>query len=204
MEIAILAGGKSSRFGSNKALADWFGRPLISHIVERSLNITEKVFIVANNKEPYAFLDLPVYPDIYPGRGPLSGLHSALYHISSNWVFLLGCDMPLIEPRLISHMVEQKGWASVTTVALNGRMEPLHSLYHRSLLFLLEPLLKAGSTMGLQQFIRSLPYVAIGEEIVLQFCPHLKCLQSANTPTALKALKRVALNHQRGLSGKAG
>jgi len=103
METAILAGGRSSRFGANKALADWFGAPLIAAITEKARTVTEKVFIISNDEVPYRFLDIPVYPDIYPGMGPLSGLHSALSHAASNRVMVLACDMPLLNTDLLRH-----------------------------------------------------------------------------------------------------
>ncbi len=193
METAILAGGRSSRFGANKALADWFGAPLIATIAEKAGAVTEKVFIISNDEAPYRFLDIPVYPDIYPGMGPLSGLHSALSHAASNRVMVLACDMPLLNTDLLRHLISIRSWAPVITVEAKGRIEPLHSVYHRSLLHPAGLLLASGVGVGLTRFIESLPHRTLSEEAVRRFCPSLVCLASANTPEALARLKGVAL-----------
>ena len=79
----ILAGGASSRFGSNKALALLRGRPIISHVAA----VLEKTFhshlLVTNSPETYQFLGWQMTTDIHPGQGPLAGIHSALQAIRS-------------------------------------------------------------------------------------------------------------------------
>src|SRR5262245_66652886 len=73
----ILAGGESRRMGRNKALVEVGGRPLITRVAEQASHLTNQVFLSANDATPYRFLGLPARHDLYPGQGPLCGLHAA-------------------------------------------------------------------------------------------------------------------------------
>jgi len=203
LEIAILAGGRSSRFGSNKALAPWRGRPLLISVVERLRRLTERIFIIANDPAPYRPLGLPIHPDLYPGGGPLAGLHSALVHARGEALFLLACDMPLVEPRLVAHMARlarRHRWMRIVTVERGGRWEPLHSIYPVHLAREAEGLLKAGQRWGLRRFMAGYRPVVVPEAEAARFCPGLHCLQGANTPEELERLLRVAEAGQSGFS----
>jgi molybdenum cofactor guanylyltransferase len=74
---AVLAGGASKRFGEDKALFPYRGKPLLQWVLE-SLQGAQERFVVANR--PYEGFGVPVYPDLLPGADSLSGLHSALSH----------------------------------------------------------------------------------------------------------------------------
>src|ERR1043166_4342024 len=102
--VAILAGGESRRFGSNKALADFEGETLVGRAARRLGPLTNDLFLVANDPAPYAFLGLVVHPDDRPGHGPLSGLHAALLRARHEWTFLVACDMPHASPAVAEAM----------------------------------------------------------------------------------------------------
>jgi molybdopterin-guanine dinucleotide biosynthesis protein A len=67
----ILAGGRNSRFGGNKALHIYEGEPLVQRIARSVEKSIPAINIIANEQDIYSFLNLPVYPDIVPGLGPL-------------------------------------------------------------------------------------------------------------------------------------
>lgn len=103
---AVLAGGRSERFGSDKALALWRGRPLIAHAAEILSRHSDAVVVCGRMAAP---LDLPCLPDRpHPGLGPLGGLCAALEHAAANGhrqVLTIGCDMPLIDEALIAALI---------------------------------------------------------------------------------------------------
>ena len=98
----ILAGGQSSRMGSNKALLPFQGGRFIEAIHRQFSELFPEVLLVTNNPEQYTFLPCSKVADIYPGLGALAGLHSGLYHAANPHIFAAACDMPWLNSSLIS------------------------------------------------------------------------------------------------------
>jgi molybdopterin-guanine dinucleotide biosynthesis protein A len=186
---AILAGGKSRRFGSNKALAPWFTGYVIDAVVQAAMGACQEVIIIANEPEPYSYSGLPVFPDILPGLGPLAGLQSALCHAKAEKIFLLGCDMPLLNPELLNLMWEIPTWAPVVIPGTPRGLEPLHAIYHKSLLPIVDHQINSGN-LSLQSLVRDIPCHIVSPADILKVCPSFECLSSVNTPGDLAKLKR--------------
>ncbi len=130
---ALLAGGESRRFGRDKSLADWNGRPLIEKAATALTATCGHVILLANDPEPYSFLGLEHTPDLRPGKGPLAGLEAALA-AATQWVLLAACDMPCLSVRLLRHLIRVKnGFRAVIPEGPQGP-EPLCAIYHRSML----------------------------------------------------------------------
>ncbi|MBI4051993.1 MAG: molybdenum cofactor guanylyltransferase [Elusimicrobia bacterium] len=104
----VLAGGSSSRFGSNKALAPWRGKPLILHVLEILKPVFSSCLVVARETSDYEslHLDVPVIGDRVSKRHPLVGILSGLEHSKSDCNFICGCDMPLLQSRLVEFLCE--------------------------------------------------------------------------------------------------
>ncbi|NLV69063.1 MAG: molybdenum cofactor guanylyltransferase, partial [Spirochaetes bacterium] len=100
----IIAGGKSGRFGSDKSLHVFNGKPLVRHVYDAVHPVIDKIFIAANDPEKFAFMGLEVVPDIIPDLGPLGGIYTALETFELKRVFVLPCDMPYLSSELISFM----------------------------------------------------------------------------------------------------
>ncbi len=136
----MLAGGRSSRFGQDKALYVYNGQPLAAWALDSFAKADER-FLVSSR--PYD-LGVPVHPDLYPGSS-LGGLHTALFHAVNDWVAVAACDMPFLTPdywqRLLRHT---QGVQAVVVRGPDGRLEPLAALYHKVLLPSAEARLQAG------------------------------------------------------------
>src|SRR5262245_20029247 len=78
LSVAILAGGKSSRLGQDKAFVEVRGRPLIEDLVAQTEGVGTETLIVTNHPKAYRYLNLPLFSDVLPERGPLGGLYTAL------------------------------------------------------------------------------------------------------------------------------
>ncbi len=142
---AILAGGRSSRFGTNKALSLFDGRPLLTWPVETLRPATDDLFLVANDPDPYAAFGLPIHADARPGMGALSGLHSALTHSRHDRILVVGCDMPWVDRGLFELLLDAiEGHDAAVPISDSG-IEPLHAVYHRGALAAMERALDAGS-----------------------------------------------------------
>ncbi len=188
---AILAGGKSRRFGSNKALAPWFNGYVIDAVVQAAMGECHEVIIIANESEPYSYSGLPVFPDILPGLGPLAGLQSALRHAKAEKIFLLGCDMPLLNPELLNLMWEIPTWAPVVIPGTPHGLEPLHAIYHKSLLPIVDHRINSGN-LSLQSLVRDIPRHIVSPADILKVCPTFECFTSVNTPEKLARLEKFA------------
>ena len=99
MNAILLAGGESSRFGSNKALARIKGQTMIYYILSSLKKVYSKIYIIGDKKE-YSFLQnsgkIRIKEDIIPEKGPLGGLYTGLKYSSADYNVLVGCDMPLL------------------------------------------------------------------------------------------------------------
>lgn len=130
----ILAGGASSRFGSNKALALLQGNHMIQHVAAVLESLFPQRLLVTNTPEIYRFLGWEMSGDIYVGCGPLAGIHAALTHISTQQAFIVGCDMPNINIRLIDFICNLPGDWDVALPWLESGPEPLYAVYRKSCL----------------------------------------------------------------------
>jgi FdhD protein/molybdopterin-guanine dinucleotide biosynthesis protein A len=183
----LLAGGKSSRFGSNKALAFFQGKPLISHAAELFSRLFSETLLVTNNPETYAFLGWPMTGDIFVGSGPLAGIHAALNKVASPQILVIGCDMPLIQEPLIRLLCrESAGWGVVVPELKQG-LEPLCAVYQKSCLTVIEGNLNEGQRK-LNRLFEQLQTKKIPEPILRQADPKLLSFENINRLPDLEAL----------------
>lgn len=140
----ILAGGRSSRFGTNKSLALFKGAPLISHVAKCLETIFPERLLVTNDPGGFAFLDWPMTGDLFRHCGPLGGIHAALAQMRTERGFIIGCDMPLLQPDFITALCSLEGEWDVALPWLSTGPEPLHAVYHRKAKDFLERRLLLG------------------------------------------------------------
>lgn len=140
----VLAGGKSSRMGQNKALLEVMGEPLVA-IMVRSLAAVAQGVTVVGDPQIYAGLGFPVIPDHYPGCGPLAGIHAVLRHTPYDWNLIAACDMPAPEGIWTELLCQPRHAFDCVLPVSGGRLEPLGALYHRRCLPSIEAALAAGT-----------------------------------------------------------
>ena len=128
----LLAGGGSSRMGTNKALLPLGGRPVIERLVDMMSGLFAELILIANDPDPYQYLGLPIYPDIYVRRGPLAGIHAALTHTCHDRIFVMGCDMPLVTRGMVDHIIAAGASHPVCVPVADGFVQHLCGVYHKS------------------------------------------------------------------------
>lgn len=132
MNAVILVGGKSSRMGTNKAFLELKGKTFIELQIELLREMFDEISISANTPSEYEYLNLPIFKDICPGKGPLGGIYTSLINSSSLHTFMLACDMPFVGPELIKHLKDlTKEYDVVIPKSENG-LEPLHAFYSKN------------------------------------------------------------------------
>ncbi|NJK41868.1 MAG: molybdenum cofactor guanylyltransferase [Acaryochloridaceae cyanobacterium SU_2_1] len=134
----ILAGGQSSRMGTDKALVSWQGTPLLQRVCEAACRCCAMVFILTPWPERYQeILPSQCQPllEILPGQGPLLALQQGLQKISAPWVLLLACDLPHLQPALLGQWISQLSQLSPQTLAYvpyhAGRWQPFCGFYRQ-------------------------------------------------------------------------
>lgn len=142
----ILAGGKSTRMGENKSLLEINGKKIILIIKELLENIFEDVIIISDNCFDYNFLNIPVYPDIFKDKGPLSGIHSGLMNSRNEKNFIISCDMPLVSLELINYITEYRTEKDIIITSVKSYIQPLCGIYAKSILSKMDRLLSDEQT----------------------------------------------------------
>lgn len=134
LSVAVLAGGESRRMGTDKALLDVEGEPLVVRVAARFDALSDDVFVVC--KQPLE-LDVPEVLDEREDRTPLSGVITALRAARHARVFVCGCDMPELSPDLVAELASGTG-TDVVVPRHAGRIEPLHCVWSTAALGALE------------------------------------------------------------------
>lgn len=178
----ILAGGKSKRFGRNKALELVEDSPLIQRVYGFLEQIFNKILVVTNRPEAYAFLGCEVIRDRLPGLGPLVGIYSGLKHIYPLSGFFFPCDMPLLNRELIEYMCSIYDDRTDILVPQVGEnlYEPLHALYGPRCIPKIEDLLEEKIYRIFYLFKKvKVRYLPLSD--LERFDPKLTCFTNINT-----------------------
>jgi molybdopterin-guanine dinucleotide biosynthesis protein A len=145
MTSIILAGGKSSRLGRNKALQVIEGKSLIQWVVDHLAILTTEIIIATAHGEAIpcsSAVRIKTVGDIYPGKGPLGGIHSGLIASSSSWAIVVGCDTPFLSIGLLEYMTQVLADSDVALPRIGEMIEPLCAVYSKSCLASIQELLE--------------------------------------------------------------
>lgn len=127
----VLAGGKSTRMGRDKAWVELGGKPLIVRVLESLRPVVDDVVIVTNEPEKFSKLDARCVRDTIPGEGPLIGLQSGLKAIRNTWGFVATCDMPFLNTDFVYFLLRQTTrWDAVVPGSPEKRF-PLSAMYSK-------------------------------------------------------------------------
>jgi molybdopterin-guanine dinucleotide biosynthesis protein A len=154
--------------GEDKALKTFLGRPLIQRVIERLSPVADEIIVTTNRPEDYAFLNLPLFPDLKPGRGALGGLYTAITSASHPLVGVVACDMPFASATLLeaaSGLLIEKEVDVVIPKSEEG-YEPFHAVYRReTCLPAIESALQADQWKLISWFPQVKVYTLTADEI---------------------------------------
>jgi len=155
---AILAGGSNKRFGGiTKANVVIGGISIISRILSTISDLFDEVIIVTNKPEEFGeFIQYKIVNDQFLKAGPLGGIHAALQASSSDAIFVFAGDMPFPDRKIITDMINEfeKGEYDVLIPVVTQFIEPLHSIYRRSILNDLERFLIERNSKAVRDFLQ--------------------------------------------------
>lgn len=128
----ILAGGRSVRFGSDKGLTTWRGRPLVEHVLERLPHDRADTVLVIRReqgRESWPAVTI-VHDDPELGDGPLRGVIGGLAACRTPWAWVVACDQPLVRADLLCGLLQSATSADRALIPeWGGRLQPLTGLY---------------------------------------------------------------------------
>lgn len=150
----ILAGGRSRRFGSDKAPAMLEGKTLISHAVEIVRSAGLEACVITESNRDYSFLDCPIYFDRRSYQGPLAGIERAFEVFPDQKILALTCDMPFLVKEDLERLLNQEhGAYDIVLYRLEvDRFQPFPGIYDSSLKN--EAIFKDETVNSMQSFIK--------------------------------------------------
>ena len=180
----ILAGGKSSRYGRNKALEQINGIRLIEKVIDLIRPVFHRLIIITNTPHEYEYLQLPMYEDLIKGLGPLGGIYTGLQAIVDEAGFFVACDMPFLNIDLIRHQVRVWDDFDAVVPRIDWKIETLHTLYGKQCLFPIKELIDMGECQILQ-LMHKIRVRYVDEDEVRGFDPQLRSFFNINRPQDL-------------------
>jgi molybdopterin-guanine dinucleotide biosynthesis protein A len=131
----VLAGGKGSRINKNKALITLpDGRTLLQKCLDSLRKVLTEILIVTNRTELYQDYDASLVEDLVKDKGPLGGIYTGLSYSTTHCNFVIGCDMPFPQPRLIELLLQGCDDYDVVIPQTAGEVEPLFGVYSKNCL----------------------------------------------------------------------
>jgi molybdopterin-guanine dinucleotide biosynthesis protein A len=192
LTIIIQAGGESRRMGANKALLSFRGVPLIQRVVERMRPLGDELLVITNQPGLYQFLGLPMVADIFPGKGALGGLYTALRAAAHPLVGVVACDMPFANPALLAAERDAcaQDWDVILPV-MAGQREPLHAVYRKEAC--LVPVRKAldENRLRMDSWFGEVRLREYGEEEIRRSDPEGRAFLNVNTPEEFRRAEEL-------------
>lgn len=198
--VLILAGGRSTRMGRDKAWLTLDGLPLVERVAQRLLPLAGEIVFSANDPAPFsalvARLPIParVIADAFPGAGPLAGLHAGLTAASCDAVLAVATDMPFVNRAVVEAMVGlcEEPDAVVPRLSTEGfsepQPEPLHAVYRKSCLPAIEAALLANRRR-MVSFLSDVRVCYVDEPLLREIDPTLTSFRNVNTPDEWAAIR---------------
>lgn len=199
LTVAVLAGGNSSRFQMEKALAPFNGRPLVKHMIDTASTISPNTLLVLNAEQETAQFE-EVLGGVRVVRDPedsvksaLTGAVTAFEFAETRYTLLLPVDTPLANTTLLRMLGDlAPGHGAVVPSWPSGYIEPLHAVYLSEHAYANGlDVLESGKHRMSDLLDRLRNVLFISTAILEQFDPELNTFKNLNTPAELRELESI-------------
>jgi len=187
----VLAGGKSTRMGRDKALVRVTENRMLEGAVKALAPEFPEIIISANG----SYHNIPgtrVIPDTMPGRGPLGGIYSCLAESGHQVNFMAACDMPFIDARLAAYLVSLIPGNDAVIPRIGEYYQPLFAVYTKKCLPAIETSLKGGRNKIIS-FYPNVRARFVSPDEIRQFGDPDRIFFNVNTPGDLDRAQKMAL-----------
>lgn len=191
----VLAGGKSSRLGRNKALEILGKENLVKQVVSRLSNLSNEIIVAIAPEQVVSFVRTQpatrVVVDLYPGKGPLAGIYTGLSAANTSHSIVVACDMPFLNQSLLCYLVELSPAFDIVVPRVEGMSELLHAVYSRECLAPIEHMLQQDR-LRVSDLLRLVKVRYVGEEEINRFDPKHLSFFNINTKADMERAKALA------------
>lgn len=143
MKAVVLAGGKSSRMGQDKALMMLGGKTVLQQVLETVSFVFDDVYI-SGSYFHYQFFSKGIIKDVVVQKGPMGGIYSALEYCKED-LFVCSCDMPFISSELIQNLIQKKDNNRIIVARFRDKIYPVLGIYPFSILEDLKKTIESGN-----------------------------------------------------------
>lgn len=181
MTSIVLAGGESRRMGRDKAFLTLDGVSLIEHVLRALRGVFPRTIIVTNNPSAYVSYDAVIVTDAVDKQCPLTGIYSGLLHSKDEYNFVAACDMPFLNPDLITYMAGLVNGYDIVVPMMDGKnVEPLHAIYSKKLLPIIAKRLQADERK-IQGIFKEARVKYVTETEIDRYDPERRSFRNINT-----------------------
>ena len=192
ISTVVLAGGLSRRLGRDKAFEPIGNLPLIQRVLSQVSQISRDTIVVANDKKRETQLlgldGISISIDKYPDTGSLGGIFTGIHASTTDWTFVVACDMPFLNIKLIRYIMSLKEGYDAVVPVIDGRPEPIHSIYSKDCLAHIEEKI-TNNELKITGFFDKISVRYVNESAINEFDPdHLSFLNVNNEEDLEKAI----------------
>ena len=194
----ILAGGKSLRFGRNKALEKIAGMTLVERVITHLTPITGRIVLITDgdNGRFSEIKSTEAITDIYPARGPLGGVYTGLSASNTVANIVVACDMPFLNTVLLSHMVDiSAGFDAVIPHWPNNQIEPLHGIYSLSCIPVMKKRLE-NNQLSISECLKEMRVLYFDQAEFSKFDPEFLSFFNINNKADIELLNKIEARQQ--------
>lgn len=186
----ILAGGKSKRFGKNKAFLKVGNKTLINLIVDKMRKLSDELIIVTNTPEKFYYLNVKLTKDIIKNKGPLGGIYTGLYIAKNKSILVIACDMPFLNMSFIKHIISYSQEYDVVIPKIDKFLEPIHATYSKKCLKPIKRLLDANN-LKIIDFFSDVNVKFVKNKEIKRYDPKFLSFFNINTLSDLKKANEI-------------
>ena len=193
----LLAGGKSSRLGTDKAKVKLDGESVMINSIAGKLSLLSDDIVVSTNGRRYDDITIQVRwaTDVKPSAGSLMGLYSGLLAVNNDYAIAVACDMPFINIELLKYMISLPRDYDALLPKIGDKTEQLYSIYSKKCLPKMEKFMDAGH-LKITSFLDEINVKYVFEDIINKYDPQHLSFFNVNTAEQLKEAQDILKNEE--------
>jgi molybdopterin-guanine dinucleotide biosynthesis protein A len=181
VSATVMAGGRSSRFGRDKALLEVNGQTLLQRTVATLQQIAGDVLVLGPAERAEQVAGVEVLQDALPGIGPLGGIYTALRARPGRALLVVAVDLPFLDAALLRFLLALRSDADVVLPVVEGRGQQLHAIYGPDCLAPIAAQIARGD-YKIDRFFPEVRVRRVEEEVLRTIDPLLDSFRNVNTP----------------------
>lgn len=187
--IAIIAGGMSRRFGSEKSFAMIHGKPFYLHCLEKAKLLSDDLMLISKNSSKYPeFNSIRKIDDLFPHiQTPLVGIYTASIYAKYEDLFIWSVDAPLLKPEIIKIISDNIKSYDACIPKIDDKIHPLLGFYKKSISEKLKALIE-NKLLKVTSFLDKINTLYIDNKFFECADPKLTSFSNINTPEDLNKI----------------